>query len=73
MVLNATTVKLPTMFTRGLFNNALGFDDIPNLYPSFTTLPFSKGSGVKVPWDLNIRCDFVCSKSLLLDEISSDR
>ena len=45
-VLNATTVESPTTFTGGSFNNTLGFDDIPNLYPSFTTPPFSEGSGL---------------------------
>ena len=45
-VLNAATVESPTAFTGGSFDNALGFDDIPNLYPSFTTPPFSEGSGL---------------------------
>ena len=45
-VLNAAAVESPMAFTGGSFDNALGFDDIPDLYPSFTTLPFSKGSGL---------------------------
>ena len=48
MVLNAAAVKSPTTFTGGLFDNALGFDDIPDLYPSFTTLPFSEGSDLSI-------------------------
>ena len=48
MVLNAAAVKSPTTFTGGLFDNALGFDDIPDLYPSFTTPPFSEGSGLSI-------------------------
>ena len=45
-VLNAAVVESPTVFTGGLFDNALGFDNIPNLYPSLTTPPFSEGSGL---------------------------
>ena len=45
-VLNAAAVESPTAFTGGSFDNALGFDDLPDLYPSFTTPPFSEGSGL---------------------------
>ena len=53
VVLNAAAVKSPTAFTGGSFNNALGFDDIPNLYPSFTTPPFSEGSGLSTDGSAN--------------------
>ena len=52
-VLNAAAVESPTAFTRGSFDNALGFDDIPDLYPSFTTPPFSEGSGLSTNGSTN--------------------